>query len=78
MPSSRSRRARRLVQQIEATTLERHAAWSEGAQANRTETLTSDLDHLHDDKRLMRREIYREAPVLEGRPVFKGIPGGRP
>lgn len=76
-PSRRARTARLLRERIEATTDERLANWSEGDQPIRTERLTADLDRLHADKRDMRRDIYRDAPELEGYEVRKGVPGGR-
>lgn len=75
-PSRRAREARRLRERIERTTAERHDAWAEGDLPFRTERLTTDLDRLHADKRVMRRDIYREVPELEGHPVFKGQPRG--
>ncbi len=87
MPSSRSRRARRLVARIEQSTTARREAWADGDRLA-AERLTRELNGergeygdvrgLHDDKRVMRRAIYRDAPELEGRPVFKGRPGVRP
>ncbi len=74
MPSSRSRRARRLVAGIEATTAARHQAWAEGDQPNVTEHASSELKRTYGKKRGLRRDIYAEAPQLEGRPVFRGPP----
>ena len=76
MPSSRSRRARRLVAHIEATTAERHQSWTEGDQPNVTARAATELERLHGDKRAMRRDLYAAAPQLEGQPVYKGRPSG--
>lgn len=75
-PSDRARRARRLAERIEGATQERREMRPE-ATPFYVERLTDQLDELHGDKRQMRRDIYREAPDLEGKPVFKGQPGGR-
>lgn len=77
-PSDRARRARLLVQRIEERTAERHEVWQgDEPLPFLAERVTDDLARLHGDKREMRRDIYAEAPQLEGRPVFKGVPGGR-
>jgi hypothetical protein len=76
-PSRRTREARQLVQRIEAASHQRHEAWAEGDHPNVVHQRTTELDVLHGDKREMRRDIYARAPQLEGRPVFKGQPGGR-
>ena len=73
-PSDRARDARTLINRIESTTDERHQAWSEGDQPNLTAYTATELERLHGDKRAMRRDIYAEAPQLEGRPVFRGPP----
>jgi hypothetical protein len=72
--AQRARAARRLAQQLEATAGDRQQAWTEGDEPFLTERLSTDLDHLHADKRTMRRDIYREAPELEGRPVHRNPP----
>jgi hypothetical protein len=74
MPSSRSRRARRLVAHIETTTAERHQSWSEGDQPNVTERAATELERLHGAKRAMRRDLYAAVPHLEGQPVHRGRP----
>lgn len=76
-PSRRTREARRLAERIETTTAERRDAYVETSHPNATEALARNLDDLYRDKRVARRDVYREAPQLEGRPVFKGQPGGR-
>lgn len=65
------------MDRIEERTAERAELWAEGDRAYAVERLSGDLERLHGDKRTMRRDIYAEAPQLEGRPVFKGVPGGR-
>ena len=77
-PSRRARDARKLVERIEARTSERHEIW-QGTDPlpHLAQRVGADLAHLHGEKRAMRRDIYADAPQLEGRPVFKGIPGGR-
>lgn len=76
-PSRRAREARRLMQRIEEAREDRRVAWPEGQPEFAAERQERRLDHLHADKRAMRRDIYREAPELEGRPVYRGQPGGR-
>lgn len=76
-PSDRARDARKLMERIEARTTERHEIWQgHDALPMLTARVATDLERLHGDKRTMRRDIYAEAPQLEGRPVFKGVPGG--
>ena len=65
------------LRQINAKAREREAAWLEGDQANLVARLTTDLTEAYDGLRTARREVYAKAPQLEGRPVFKGVPGGR-
>lgn len=69
--------SKRLAAQLEVAAAKRHDAWVQGAPSNITARATSDLERLHSDKRSMRREIYRDAPSLEGRPIFKGDPSRR-
>lgn len=76
-PSDRRREARRLVERIEQARRDRRVAWPEGQPEFAAEHQEQRLSTLHADKRAMRRDIYREAPELEGHPVFKGQPGGR-
>lgn len=77
-PGDRAREARRLADRLENTARQRQAGWAEGDHPNVTHTTTAELTALHRDKRVMRRDIYRAAPHLEGQPVMKGQPGGRP
>lgn len=75
-PSDRAREARRLAERLEATARERLEAYREGSHPNLTEAQSYRLGVLHGEKRVMRREIYRLLPGLEGQPVHKGQPGG--
>ncbi len=72
-PSRRAREARRLTERIETASAERRKARND-TQVNVVERHTRELAELYDHKRLMRRAVYRDAPQLEGRPVFKGKP----
>ena len=76
-PSDRAREARRLVQRIEEAREDRRVAWPDGQPEFAAERQEQRLSELHADKRAMRREIYCDAPELEGRPVYRGQPGGR-
>ena len=69
MPSSRTRRAKRLMERIDSRTNERRNAWAEGGRPNTTERLTAQLAKDHEEKRTLRREIYAANPQLEGREV---------
>lgn len=79
-PSDRRREARRIAERIEAASRERVAARSEG-RALDAERLTTDLlgpdlgpyspGGLYGDKRAARREVYQEAPDLEGSPTYR-------
>jgi len=71
-----ARKARRLTERLTAATAERQESWAKG-HTEIAAMRTDDLADLHQDKRSMRREIYDVRPDLEGRPVFKGVPGGR-
>jgi crotonobetainyl-CoA:carnitine CoA-transferase CaiB-like acyl-CoA transferase len=75
-PSDRVRKAKRLTQRIETAVRDRHEAWAEGDQAPVVGRRTDELDQLHGDKRVMRRELYDRAPALEGRDVRRGNPAG--
>lgn len=68
----RASEARRLVQRIEAAS----AAIRSPETASR-DLATERLCVLHATKRVLRRDVYERAPELEGRPVFRGTPGGR-
>ncbi len=72
-PSRRARKARRLTERIETASAERRQARND-TQVNVVERRTRELDELYDHKRVMRREVYRDAPQLGGRPVFKRNP----
>lgn len=76
--SRRAREARRLVQRIDQARADRRIAWPEGQSELAAERQEQRLSDLHSEKRAMRRDIYTTAPQLEGRPVYKGQPGGRP
>ena len=71
------RAAQHLSQRIEEARADRRVAWPEGQPEFAAERQEQRLADLHGEKRAMRRDIYREVPELEGRPVFKGQPGGR-
>lgn len=73
--SKRKRRAsdaRRLVARIETA-----SALLRSDESDEHEVTQSLLGVLHEEKRAMRRDVYAQAPELEGRPVYRGIPGGR-
>lgn len=62
------------LRRINGAARARHVAYSEGAHPNETEKLTRELDGLYGDLREQRRDVYRRAPMLEGRPVRRGDP----
>lgn len=77
--SKRRRRRKRTrlattLRRINGAARARHVAYSDGAHPNETEKLTRELDGLYGDLRGQRRDLYRVAPMLEGRPVHRGDP----
>jgi hypothetical protein len=66
---ARAEAAHALVEELEATVSARHNAWGEGGHPMVTLTATDKLDALHEDKRELRRDVYRAAPQLEGSEV---------
>lgn len=72
-PSRRAREARRLVERLDAARADRRIAWPEGQPEYAAERQEQRLADLHGEKRIMRRDIYREAPVLEGTPVQRHV-----
>lgn len=65
------------MQDIESASRARQRNWRDGEGADQYAATRRDdnLAELHEDKREMRREVYREAPELEGRPFAKHHPG---
>ena len=72
------RRAQHLTQHTEEARKDRREAWADGGQAVfAAERQEATLGGLREQKRGLRREVYSEAPDLEGRPFFRGTPGGQ-
>jgi hypothetical protein len=72
------RRAQHVRQRTEEARKDRRGSWADGGQASfAAERQEATLGGLREQKRGLRREVYSEAPDLEGRPFFRGTPGGR-
>ncbi len=71
-PSDLHSRAERLAERTEEARKERRASWGNGGQ-NESATIRQEkaLAKSGQDKRALRRDIYKIAPDLEGRPVFR-------
>jgi len=71
-PSRRRREAERLTQRIEDARAERRDPWGEGGQSKfAAEQRERELAKRYVEKRSMRREIYAQAPELEGCPFWR-------
>jgi len=64
----RARAAQQLADAIQSTTRSRLEAWADGGRGNAVASATAALEEHYAKKREMRREIYRDAPTLEGSP----------